>query len=84
MDAIPVYVVYDHPKDYPDHIVVRRQWVWAWFWLGTERRTPAIGHDVEVHRMPSLGVAHAWLRSLGLHRLERQDEDDPVIVETWI
>ncbi len=83
-DAFPLWVVYDHPRDYPDHIVVRRQWAYSWIWPGGDHRVPVLFYDPEARLLPSIGVARGWLRSMGLTCLTRDGGDDPVIVETWI
>lgn len=82
-DAFPVWVVYSHPSDHPDHIVVRRQWAWSIQWPNG-RRVPALHFDAHPYLLPSLGVARGFLRTQGLTCIGRQPGDDPVIVETWI
>ncbi len=69
-----VWVVYDHPRDFPDHIVVRRQFAMR----NGEVMTAAVGglyDDIDAARedLP-----------YGLCCLPRYPDDDPVIVETWI
>ena len=72
---LPLWVVYDHPADHPEHIVVRRQ-------------VPTTdGGDVTdtLFRLyNNLDNARAFCGSMGLHCLARQPGDDPCIVETWI
>lgn len=66
---LEMFVIYDHPRDYPGHFVVRR-------WSG-DRPTDdfAIADSIEIARthVPS-----------GLCRLPHQPGEDDVIVETWI
>lgn len=66
---LEMFVVYDHPKDYPGHFVVRR-----WF---ADRPTEdfAIADTIEKVRAEV---------PMGLHRMPRQEKDDAVIVEVWI
>jgi hypothetical protein len=76
-----MYVIYDHPKDFPAHFVVR-QW-------------KVVGPD-EVSKEPQVMVArdpHALTDTLeearsalpeGLYRIPRYQGDDPVITEVWL
>lgn len=66
---LELFVIYDHPKDFPGHFVVRR-------WLG-DRPTGDFAIAVTIER------ARAEV-PMGLHRVPRQSSDDAVIVETWI
>jgi len=66
-----MYVVYDHPRDFPDDFVVTR---WA------------IRHNGETcidaaRTAPTLEAARAPLRRMGLARMPRDHDDDPCIVE---
>jgi hypothetical protein len=66
---LEMFVIYDHPKDYPGHFVVRR-------WVGNKpTQDCAIADSLEIARteVPP-----------GLHRLPYQPGEDGVIVETWI
>ena len=65
------YVIYDHPRDYPGHFVVRR-------WLiepGTCKPSEAMIY----------GTLEEARRSIprDLVRIARSPEDDSCIVETW-
>ena len=68
-NSIVLYVVYDHPRDYPEHFVVR-QWEMD---QPTDRYTL---HD-------SLAAARASI-PFGLACLHRDEEDEPQILETWL
>jgi len=70
-----VWVVYDHPRDFPDLYIVRRQ---------TAQQDGTIANDVKAFGFQELERARAWLELQGLTRLERHPDDDPVILETWI
>jgi hypothetical protein len=73
--VLPIWVVYDHPRDYPHHYVVRLQWACA---NGTIRAEPY------GYLFVTLADARVWLEHQGLTRLQRFPDDDPVIMETWI
>ncbi len=74
-DALAIWVVYDHPSDYPDCFVVRCQYA---------QRDGTIRCDPEVHSFNKLESARAWCAQKGLIRVERFPDDDPVIVESWL
>lgn len=67
--SIRMYVIYDHPRDYPNCFVVR-------LWEG--------GRPTLTHVLAS-SLDHARKQvPHGLTRIPRVPQDDPVIVETWI
>jgi hypothetical protein len=66
---LEIFVIYDHPRDYPGHFVVRR-------WLG-DRPTEDFAIAL------TLAEARAEVPR-GRVRLARSAADDPVIVETWV
>lgn len=73
-ERLPIYVIYDHPKDYPDHYVIKRDLV-----------------DTNVYRDPgyifkheNLEVCRREMVMKGLVCLQRHQNDDPVIIETWL
>ena len=67
--ATRLHVIYDHPADWPDHVVVR----------GWQHGRAELGAIV----LPNLEHARAWCRSLGLVRFNPDPAGDPVIVEVW-
>lgn len=69
------YVIYDHPSDYPDRIVVRR------YQLKRRERNP---QSVGVEFFDTIPLAQAALKKKGLYQYPRNRDDDPVIVETWL
>ena len=72
--VLPMYVVYDHPLDFPDLFVVRR-------------RDISPGCDTPTDKVwtcPEIEPLRAWLRGEGMTCLPRDPADDPVIVETWV
>ncbi len=66
---IPLICIYDHPKDYPDKYVAR---LWDC--------------NIPTHIMASADTLQDIRAKIpeGMVRLERDQRDDPVIVETWI
>jgi hypothetical protein len=70
-DQVEVFVIYDHPSDFPDSFVVRR-------WVGGVPDTDLFcaSHQLDVIRRELL--------ARGLYPIPRNIEDDPVIVETWV
>lgn len=70
-NTLPIYVVYDHPKDYPDEYVCR-------IWIG-ETPEPEL-----CLRSKSLSEIHQELAWRGLVRLEPKENDDKSIESTWL
>jgi len=68
-----MWVVYDHPSDYPDEYVARQHVVGVAGQQPTDRMMTGT--------LESIRVA---LTNLGLVCITRSEEDDPVIVETWL
>jgi hypothetical protein len=73
---LTLWVVYDHPPDFPDHVVVRRQFV-------TQHSTTPITSANIGGVYDTLNDARADI-PLGHVCIGRFPDDDPVIVETWI
>lgn len=67
----PMWTVYDHPKDYPHHFVVRR-------WYGVTREDLAALCNTLVEAREHIAVQG------GCMNFGREKWDDPVIIETWI
>jgi hypothetical protein len=65
-----IWVIYDHPKDVPDFYVARR---WE-----NDRPTGEAYFDRDIEALRSL------FRKLGFVCLKRAENDDPVIMETWL
>jgi len=74
MAALEIWTIYDHPKDYPDRFVARRHDVDGAGPVATDHVITA----------PDLATLRKAMIVLGLTCLTRQEEDDPVIVETWM
>lgn len=71
---LSMWVVYDHPKDYPDWFVARK---WN---VGAEGEAPTD----EVMRHNELDGLRETLDFMGYTCLQREEGDDPCIVETWL
>jgi len=66
---LEMFVIYNHPKDFPGHFVVRR-------WAGGKPTSDfAIADSLEAARIEV---------PAGLYRLPHQPGEDDVIVETWL
>lgn len=73
-DELVMWVVYDHPKDYPENFVARK------FLIGHGEARASAEALVFVDLVPLRWV----LQRAGLCCLARNPQDDPVIVESWI
>jgi hypothetical protein len=68
-----IWTIYDHPADYPDWFVARPHII-----------RPKTSGPLPMHLMAKdLETLRAMLPD-GLTRLNRQDGDDPTIVEVWV
>lgn len=65
---IPMIVIYNKPKNYPEHYIAR-------LWDGNKPTNYTIIRD-------SLDSIRAAIPPM--NRISRSEKDDPVIVETWI
>ena len=72
-DDLPMWVVYDHPKDFPDVFVARKWLVRAGETVATTEILTAKTIDILRDALPR-----------GLVRLERSDHDDQAIREVWL
>lgn len=71
--VLTLWVIYDRPSDYPDKVVLRRQFA--------TRRCVEI--DPEAWVFDTVTQARLAIPPF-LHNLGRYDMDDPCIVEVWI
>lgn len=87
MTDLVVYVVYRHPTDWPDRVVVRRTYP-----MGRpaddrpvqpDPQEPGLFLDAYVCLCDSLWQARGMLPP-GLTRLPRDPHDEPQIVEVWL
>lgn len=74
--ALTVWVVYDHPSDFPDHVVVRGQDI-------VRGQLDPVPHKNAL-LFASLDDARAVLQREGLTRVPRHPSDDGRIVESWV
>lgn len=76
-DRLWIHVIYERPSDYPNSFLVRRQ---------SPNADGTILVATNCIIAPSLEIAREMLEFTfpGLYRLPREENDDPVIVETWI
>lgn len=70
---IPIWVIYDHPTDFPDHFVARMHHSLPW---------PEPTELVMVS--PNLEALRLYYAGCGFTLLPREECDDPVIVESWL
>ncbi len=66
---LKIWTVYDSPLDYPGVFVAR-------LWLNADRTESVL-------TAPTLEGLQALIPP-GLYRMARHEQDDPVIVETWL
>jgi hypothetical protein len=72
-DRLPMFVITDHPSDFPDCYVARLHLT-----LPNDVSLPVAVMD------PSLDRVRDTMEALGLVCLSRHPEDHPAIVETWL
>lgn len=73
--VLTLYVIYDHPLDYPEHFVLRAQHVFS----GGKIVSAGLALlDCELEPLRELCLRN------GLACLPRSEDDDPQIVESWI
>jgi hypothetical protein len=71
-EKLPMFVVYDHPVDFPQHYV-------AVLWVSAPvLRLPYVLRASTIERLRDM------LDALGLTHLHRYPDDDPRIMETWL
>lgn len=73
---LQLYVVYDHPSDFPDHYVVRRMLI--------KDGETAFDQKYFFQSDNLDTIRHHLVFELGLVRMERDVNDDPVILETYV
>jgi hypothetical protein len=73
-ESLSMWVVYDHPKDFPDGYIARR-------WEATRDGPVMTGDIMKATRLEPLRLA---LATEGLTQLPRSPSDDLKIVEIWL
>jgi hypothetical protein len=72
-ERLPIWVVYDHPSDWPQFYVARLHYALP---------RPEPTGSVLMYR--DLDPLREVLADMGCTKLDRFPEDDPAILETWI
>jgi hypothetical protein len=72
---LDMWVVYDHPTDFPDQYVARR-----WEVLRDEMPTDDLKQHASLDGLRGLIIAETPCH----YRMDRFDGDDPKIVEVWL
>lgn len=81
LGAMTMWVVYDHPRDYPDHYVAREHTV------SNGKSTPTPEHFYHTDVDSVRGWVHQRAREHGITTavcFPRHEEDETQILETWI
>jgi hypothetical protein len=74
--VLQTFTIYEHPKDHPEHYVVRR--------FEVTESGPVPSRDFTLHDTLEQARESVAKRSPHLMCFERAPDDDPVIVETWL
>ena len=70
----PMWVIYDHPKDFPDYFIAR-------LWL-VDDQAPQMTNSIIACK--SLEELRDRMHAMRLVSLLRHPNDDPKIIETWV
>jgi hypothetical protein len=73
---IQIYVIYDHPKDYPDHYVVRR-----WYVMRDDNSLYA---EISPTAVCTTRKEARLAIPAGCYPVDAPAEYDPVIIERWM
>lgn len=73
--VLDMWVVYDHPTDFPANYIARR-------WYIVPNEDPIVSR--EIIPAAELDDLRYVLDGMGLSQLAHMDNDDPVIIETWL
>lgn len=74
---LPMWVMYDRPRDHPTKVIVRK-------WLVLAPPESGAVPTAEGFWTDTVAEAEALLKSYGASPLGRQRGDDPTIVGTWV
>jgi hypothetical protein len=74
-DPNDIWTVYNHPDDFPDHVVARRH-----VFTGCQY----VPSPTEFKLAGDLVAIYAFLEDKGLVPLDRYENDDSNILETWM
>lgn len=76
MDELEIYTLYDHPKDYPDHYVIKRDLI-----VGGGR----VFRDARFHfQSTERDTCMEFMLTMGKVALAPDPTDDPVILMTFV
>lgn len=79
-DGLPMFIVYDHPRDFPGEFVVR-----AMRLMRQGDKTWTLDEGIVARGATLVEVREQlWARRPGLVCLSRDEGDDPAIVEVWV
>lgn len=71
---LPIWTVFDHPSDFPNHYVARR-------FIASKSGSEATEKVIVTLSLEALRMI---LQSAGLVVMMRAESDDPKIVESWL
>lgn len=74
---LPMWVIYDHPLDYPDFYVAR-------CWLVGGENGPGPHWTANVYFDSDLEALRDVMLGMGLGCMPRMEQDEPQIVEVWM
>jgi hypothetical protein len=72
-DRLPMFVIYDHPTDFPDSYVAR-----LWVTLPQPQSTEFVILSERIGNLRQI------MEQIGFAQLARDPADDPKALETWI
>jgi hypothetical protein len=70
---LPMWVIYDHPKDWPKFYVARLHY--------SLPQPEPTGSIILIRDLEEL---RDWMQERGYICMPRDESDDPVIIETWM
>jgi hypothetical protein len=73
-DALSIWVIYDHPEDFPTSFVARRHIAYG----------PQAGPTQDLVVSTDVETLREILWLAGLTKLDRSPDDAPHIMETWL
>lgn len=73
VDPVGMWVIYDHPKDFPQGFIARQFFIGPRVLLASDETKTGETLDAVRRQLPT-----------GLYNVGRHDRDDAVVVETWV
>lgn len=74
MNELELWTIYDHPRDAPEWFVARK-------WITRSGETLGTTHCIYEEDLEAM---RAHMLAYGLTCISRSEQDDPVIIETWL